>query len=344
MNRSNAARLSWRRVSRPLAGLMLLWVTGCGGGASLTAPVVAEPPNCKTTVASGFSGDLNALFPNAGGDSTGGDGGSGDGGSGDGGGGDGSGSAGVGGGEGKVLGGLVSVTRLTDGMVLGTAVTDRVDGLATVNWCRSDMPVMVTLSGQTGAKYYDESTDTLVDFLPGVELHTLVDRFDENIGVSALTESAYRYALNNVALNSVALALKPGAVATAGVPLRMTGEKVRLANNTILGELNRLFTDPLQQVSIRSLPTPLDSSSGDSVMPRNRYGKLAALTAGWRRSHGPTTSTRRRRRSASPSSCRSTSPTAASTGSAPKATRCRRPVTAPSTSRPPARPGRWAWA
>ena len=113
MNRSNAARLSWRRVSRPLAGLMLLWVTGCGGGASLTAPVVAEPPNCKTTVASGFSGDLNALFPNAGGDSTGGDGGSGDGGSGDGGGGDGSGSAGVGGGEGKVLGGLVSVTRLT---------------------------------------------------------------------------------------------------------------------------------------------------------------------------------------------------------------------------------------
>ena len=90
MNRSNAARLSWRRVSRPLAGLMLLWVTGCGGGASLTAPVVAEPPNCKTTVASGFSGDLNALFPNAGGDSTGGDGGSGDGGSGDGGGGDGS--------------------------------------------------------------------------------------------------------------------------------------------------------------------------------------------------------------------------------------------------------------
>ena len=92
-------------------------VGGCGGTLAgnlyTTAPVVAEPPNCKTTVASGFSGDLNALFPNAGGNSTGGDGGSGDGGSGDGGGGDGSGSAGVGGGEGKVLGGLVSVTRLT---------------------------------------------------------------------------------------------------------------------------------------------------------------------------------------------------------------------------------------
>lgn len=284
MIRHDTARTRLRGSVRAWLGLALLALVGCGGGegASLTRPVVAEPPNCKTTVSSGFSGDLNAVFPNAGGDSTGGsgDGGSGDGGSGDGGGGDGSGSAGVGGGEGKVLGGLVSVTRLADGVVLGTAVTDRVDGLATVNWCRSDMPVMVTLSGQAGAKYYDESTDTLLDFLPGVELHTLVDRFDENIGVSALTESAYRYALNSVAINTVSLGLTPGAVATAGVPLRMTGEKVRLANNTILGELNRLFTDPLQQVSIRSLPTPLDSNSSDSVMPRNRYGKLAALTGG----------------------------------------------------------------
>jgi hypothetical protein len=180
-----------------------------------------------------------------------------------------------------VLGGLVSVTRLSDGVVLGSAITDLVDGLATVNWCRSDMPVLVTLSGQQGARYYDESTDTLVDFAPGIELRTLVDRFDENIGVSALTESAYRYAINsNDQAQSRSLALKAGAVATAGVPIGFTGAKIRQANDTVLAELNRLFTDSLQQVSLRSLPTPLDSSSSDNVLPRNRYGKLAALTGG----------------------------------------------------------------
>ena len=54
---------------RAWLGLALLALAGCGGGegASLTRPAVAEPPNCKTTVTSGFSGDLNAVFPNAGG-------------------------------------------------------------------------------------------------------------------------------------------------------------------------------------------------------------------------------------------------------------------------------------
>jgi hypothetical protein len=89
MNCRESALRAWRRACRPLPWLCLV-LAGCGGGASLTPPTPTDPQACRTTVASGFTGDLNQIYPDAGGDSTGGDGGSG--GSGDGG--DGSGSAG----------------------------------------------------------------------------------------------------------------------------------------------------------------------------------------------------------------------------------------------------------
>lgn len=253
------------RLAR-LAGLglslaLLLQACGGGEGASLT------PQACTTKVSTGFAGDLNALYGGDG--SGGGDGGDG---SADGDGG----SAGVGGGEGKVLGALVSINRLSDGALLAQALTDTTDGLATVNWCRQDLPVLVTLSGRPGARYYDEATETLLDFPPGVELHALVERFDENIGVSTLTEAAWQYALSG-ALTGGASADRKQALASKQ---RLSGEQVRAANGRVLAEVNRLFTDALGLASIRSLPTPLDSGSADSVLPRNRYGRIAALHGG----------------------------------------------------------------
>jgi hypothetical protein len=109
----------------------------------------------------------------------------------------GDGGAGAGAGEGKVLGGLMTATRIFDGTPLGSALTDSVNGLVTVRICPGDLPILLTLTGQPGAKYFDEGTNQMSDFGPGQVLHVLVDSLDENIGASPLTD-AYRYALNNL--------------------------------------------------------------------------------------------------------------------------------------------------
>jgi hypothetical protein len=91
----------------------------------------AVNPSCTTTVASGFGGDLNAVYDAGGDGSADGDGGS----------------AGVGGSEGKVLGARLRVYRLSDGALLGEGTTDPVQGLATVSWCKADLPVLLQLQG-----------------------------------------------------------------------------------------------------------------------------------------------------------------------------------------------------
>jgi len=146
-------------------------------------------------VKTGFTGDINMVYSN---DYGGGGGDSGPGGDT---GGDAGGDAGAGAGEGKVLGALMTVARLSDGNTLGSALTDNETGLVTIRVCQGDLPVLVTLSGQAGAKYFDEATGRLTDFGAGNVLHALIDSFSENIAVSSLTEAAYRYALNNEILN-----------------------------------------------------------------------------------------------------------------------------------------------
>ncbi len=220
-----------------------------------------------TRVELGFTGNLNALYSNAGGaDSADGND---------------SGAAGIGGGEGKVLGAIVEIHRLSDGALLAQGQTDNQDGLATVNWCRADLPVVVLLKGAPGARYFDESVNALVDFPPEASLRVLVERFDENIGVSSLTEAAYLYALNNVANDPSPIAAGTQPLVTTGIPVGLDAAGVRRANAAILAEVNRFFTDTLQQSSMKALPTPLAQDSPNNVLPANRNGRLAALTGGF---------------------------------------------------------------
>ncbi len=221
-------------------------------------------------VKTGFSGDTNQVYNNDYG------GGGGDPGTG----GDPGGDAGAGAGEGKVLSGLMTVVRLSDGQVLGSALTDSEMGMVTIRVCQGDLPVLLTLSGQAGAQYFDEATGRLTDFGPGNVLHALIDSFVENIGVSPLTEAAYRYALNNDVLN-------PDDVRAGRVPLASTGNVVGLtlaqvadANGIVLGEINRLQAANMQLISIKSLPTPIDSTSSASALSDNRYGIAAAVLGG----------------------------------------------------------------
>ena len=225
-------------------------------------------------VKTGFTGDINMVYSN---DYGGGGGDSGPGGDT---GGDTGGDAGAGAGEGKVLGALMTVARLSDGNTLGSALTDNETGLVTIRVCQGDLPVLVTLSGQAGAKYFDEATGRLTDFGAGNVLHALIDSFSENIAVSSLTEAAYRYALNNEILN-------PQDVRSGIVPLASTGNVVGLSlaqvskvNDVVLTEINRLQTANMQLASIKSLPTPIDGTSTVSALPVNRYGIAAAVLGG----------------------------------------------------------------
>ena len=245
----------------------------------LVSPRLCEQDasTCRTEISTGFTGDLNATYADAGGDA-------------DGSGSDG-GSAGVGGSEGKVLGGRIKVTRLSDGQELGEAVTDDTQGLTTIRWCKSDMPVLLELRGAPGAKYYDEAVNRLVDFPPTQKLRALVDRFDENTGVSALTEGAYLYAMNNLANDPQGLSSGKKPVVTDGVPVGLMAWQVRLANQVVLNEVNRHFTDALSQASMKALVTPLDQFSGRNALPANRYGKLAIYLGGLVQSAGAYQST-----------------------------------------------------
>ena len=233
------------------------------------------PPTCRTTVTSGFSGDLDAVYAESTGGGDGGSGGTGDGG------GDGGGSAGVGGSEGKVLGARLRVIRLADGVLLGEGMTDSTRGLSTVKWCPQDLPVLLEMQGAPGARYFDEAVNDLVPFPVAQKLRALVDRFDENVGVSSLTEAAYVYAMNNIANGSAPVAAGTRALVTEGVPLRMSAAQVRQVNAKVLAEVNRRFTDRLQQVSMKALATPIDQRSGSNALPKNRYGRMAALTGGF---------------------------------------------------------------
>lgn len=235
------------------------------GYTCLVSPGLCEPRPavCRTEISGGFAGDLNATYQD-GGSGVDGDGSDG-------------GSAGVGGSEGKVLGGRIRVIRLSDGEVLGEGITDSSLGLTTIKWCKADLPLMLELRGASGAKYFDEAQNALVDFPITQKLRALVERFDENIGVSALTEAAYLYAMNNIVNDPNAIAAGR-ALVSDGVPVGITAQQVAQSNSIILAETNRLLTKTRQIRSVKSLGTPIGPGGLISTLPANQYG-LSGLFA-----------------------------------------------------------------
>lgn len=251
---------------------------GGGGGAGVAivdpggtaGPVIAPFANCVPSVLQGFNRNIEVAVADAG---TGGDGGA-----------AGGGGAAAGGGLGKVLGAQMTVSDLSSGSIVGEGLTDAVNGLVTIKTCSLSGPFLVTMAGRSGAKYFDEGLDQLVDFPDGIELHALVETWSEHVGVSPFTEAAYRYALNNFATN-------PADVSSGRVPLLrrgslkgLTKEKVAFANATILAAVNFASVNNLRMVSLNSLPTPVDSSSSANSVSAGRYGISAVVNGGFVRS------------------------------------------------------------
>lgn len=297
LNNDGAVDLIWLQPD----GTLTVWLMNAAGVPTVIASAGSAPRGfmpfptppfllkqgtsaCVTTVKTGFNGNINAIYGGSGGDAPIGGGGRFFGGLGGGIFGSSDGEAGeetdeVGGGvsEGKVLGGMLTVNRFSDGQLLGSALTDATAGLVTLRSCASDLPLLLTVTGQPGARYYDEGTNSYVSFGSGQVLHALVDSLAENVGVSALTEAAYQYAIANFgqAPKSSADQVSQKAIGT----LNLTKTQVKAANQAMLGEINRLLPTVAQLSSLTALATPIDATSSANALPDNRYG-IAALVTG----------------------------------------------------------------
>jgi hypothetical protein len=199
------------------------------------------------------------------------------------GGGDGDG-VGAGGGLGKTLQVRIAVTRTSDGASLGAALTGATSGLVRIKAAPGTAPVLLTMSGTDSGSYFDEGLSTLVPYGPDQPpLHSLVTDFDQHLGVTALTEAAYRYAINHFIAD-------PEAIRSGNAPLRsnataaeiahLTPEQIQQAHEAVRAEINRALPDRYQLISIATLPTPVDGASGRGTITNNRYGIIQAVTGG----------------------------------------------------------------
>ncbi len=263
----------------PLLPLLALTLAACSGGGDgdtpAPAPGTPRPPlDCKeyNAILPGFNGDLNAPGPIADGGNDGPAGGD-------------AGSAGAGGGLGKVLGAKVEVVRLSDGSSLNNGAdvrTDPVTGLFTIRTCALSEPLLITLKGVEGASYFDEGKNALLPFGPDQELHALVAGIDGNIGVSALTEAAYRYAINNFLGALPKTTAGPDFLLKKADPAavaKLTRAQILAANQKVMDEINRVLPANYRLDNLTALPTPVgtDNQSG-SLFPQNRYGQAAIVT------------------------------------------------------------------
>jgi hypothetical protein len=206
------------------------------------------------------------------------------------GGGDGAGTDG-GGGLGKTVNALVTVQRLADGALVGKALTHPVTGLVKIKAGPGTAPLLLTLSGNDQARYYDEGkaaqgasvVDSMLPFDKGQVLHALVDKLDENLGVTPLTEAAYRYAINQFVVDPkrVAEGLEPlRHTATASELAQLSAEQIRQAHARILDEVNSKLADIYKLESLKSLPTPVDGTPAIDAIKLSRYGRQQAVTGG----------------------------------------------------------------
>ena len=178
----------------------------------------------------------------------------------------------------------IAVTRTSDGASLGSALTGSTSGLVRIKAGRGTAPVLLTLTGTDVGAYFDEGRSAMVPYGPDQPpLHSLVTAFDEHLGVTALTEAAYRYAVNQFIADPNAI--RDGSAplrrsATADEIARLTPAQIQQAQEAIRAEINRKLPHRYHLVSIATLPTPVDSSSGRGKIKNNRYGIIQAVTGG----------------------------------------------------------------
>ncbi len=199
------------------------------------------------------------------------------------GGGDGEG-AGVGGGLGKTTQARITITRVADGASLGNAPTGATTGLVRLKAGPATGPLLVTLTGEAPSRYFDEGKNAMLALdAAQPPLHALVGSVDRHLGVTALTEAAYRYAINQFVLDPAAVragTVPLGRTASAAQIAQLTPAQIQLAHEAVRNEVNRLLPSRHHLDAITTLPTPVDDTSGRGAITTNIYGTSQAVTGG----------------------------------------------------------------
>lgn len=191
--------------------------------------------------------------------------------------------AGAGGGLGKTVGVRMTVARTADAAPLGSALTGATSGLVRIKAGPGTAPVLITMSGTGASTYYDEGKGAMLAIGPDQQLHALVLAFDQHLGVTTLTEAAYRYALNQFIVDPAQVREGTVALKRTATPeevARLTPTQIQRAYDAILAEVARMLPARYRLASIATLPTPVDGASGRGAITNNRYGIMQAVVGG----------------------------------------------------------------
>lgn len=195
-----------------------------------------------------------------------------DSGPGDGGGGGGGGDGGAG--LGAVKSALVEFWGVIEHkmVLLGTAISDPVNGLVHFRKGDYDGPAWVRYLGRDGASYYDEALGRDVAFPPGAELNALVGRLDRSVGVTPLTEAAYRYARMHYR--------SPGETEPQKIELILENGYYNRANELVRNAFNANMPGSAAVISeITQFPRPITAQTPADSLPNDESGRYAVQMA-----------------------------------------------------------------
>ena len=196
-----------------------------------------------------------------------------------GGGGDGVGGIGVGGALGQFLNADV-FAFYPDGTLVGSAKTDSVFGMVTVNPGKSYTgALIIEIRGNDQARYFEEGKGVYVPFPSGQVVRALVPKVLRNIGVTPFSEAAYQLAAACVVQAVPGVCDQPVGGTAAKSPIGTTLPPVEIitkANTHIASILNQQFPGTLQVDDVARLPFIVGASTQDASVPadspRGKYG------------------------------------------------------------------------
>jgi len=157
---------------------------------------------------------------------------------------------------GKILNAKVVLKNAKTGAELGIGNTGNT-GIATITATQTSDPVVAEVQGQAGAKYFDESQKSEVNFAAGQIIRAVVPTITSNIGVTTLTEVAYQ-----------------AAVKKAGGDVKAVTSEIAKASN----EAIRKALAP-ELASITTAATLVGSTADLSILANTEAGKYALKLA-----------------------------------------------------------------
>jgi hypothetical protein len=169
---------------------------------------------------------------------------------------------------GKILNAKVVARNATTGAEIGKGNTGNT-GIATFNVTKTADPVVVEVQGDTGVKYFDESKMAEVNFSAGQTIRAVTSSLTANIGVSALTDVAYKTALKNTGGSDAIPAISADVASKANEAIR----------KSLAPELESITIAPTLVGSAADLANIQSGDGGEYALKLAALAKLSAGSA-----------------------------------------------------------------